>query len=186
MADCHMPSQEYLRQRLAYDPDTGFVTWKDRPLDDFPSRAAHASWQGRFPGKRAGSYGKGNDYVALRFQSRAVSLHRVIWVYMTGRLPDGDIDHINGNKRDNRWLNLRDVTRSVNMQNAPLRSDNRSGTQGVFWCENLGRWRSMISVNGRRVYLGYHEALADAVLARKTAERKYGYHPNHGRVARCT
>jgi HNH endonuclease/AP2 domain len=102
---------------------------------------------------------------------------------MTGHLPTLEIDHINGDRDDNRWINLRQVTASVNMKNLPLPRTNKSGTPGVIWHKRDEKWQASIKVDRRTVHLGYFESKQDAIAARKVAERQYGFHPNHGRLA---
>ena len=109
--------------------------------------------------------------------------HRVIWAMQTGEWPADDIDHINGDRADNRWENLRAVERKDNARNAKRRSTNTSGMMGVQWHPALGKWRARIMVDGRSIALGCYHSLEDACAARKSAERRYGFHENHGRAA---
>jgi hypothetical protein len=96
------------------------------------------------------------------------------------RWPEGEIDHINGNRQDNRIENLRDVPRSLNQRNSKLQNNNRSGVSGVFWRAN--RWEARIYlVSGQRKHLGRFKTFEEAVAVRKQAEMECGYHENHGR-----
>jgi hypothetical protein len=104
----------------------------------------------------------------------------VIWKLVYGTEPEF-IDHIDGNRANNRLQNLRSVTKSENGRNTKIRADNTSGAHGVFWDRDLGKWRSRVKVDGRDVYLGAFEKLDDAIASRRAAEPKHGYHPNHGR-----
>jgi hypothetical protein len=98
-----------------------------------------------------------------------------------GAWPEGEVDHIDHDKSNNRISNLRVTTRTGNGRNASLFRTNTSGASGVEWYKMRQRWRAYISVNNRRVHLGYFDAFDEAVAARKTAEINLGYHPNHGR-----
>lgn len=107
--------------------------------------------------------------------------HRVAWALHYGEWPDGQIDHINGDKADNRLDNLRVVTAQGNAKNRPLRSDNTSGHVGVYWVTETKQWMAQIKVDGRQVTIGRYKTFEDAVVARKKAEEVHGYHANHGR-----
>ena len=97
--------------------------------------------------------------------------------------PKNSIDHINGVKTDNRISNLRDVSAKENQRNRPLSCLNTSGYTGITWLVGAQKWRAQITLSGRSKYLGRFEKFCDAVKARKEAEVKYGFHPNHGRTA---
>jgi len=100
---------------------------------------------------------------------------------MTGKLPEDQIDHINGDPTDNRWENLRDVTNKENQMNRKLGSNNTSGFVGVYWDNSHDRWRSQIWHNSKKVNIGSFKNKQDAIEARKQANIKYGYHENHGK-----
>jgi len=99
----------------------------------------------------------------------------------SGKLIDGQIDHINGDRCDNRLLNLRVVSPQVNAMNRSNRSDNTSGCLGVCWHPSTQKWRARIKVMGKQKSLGLFAEKIDAICARKDAEKKYGFHRNHGR-----
>ena len=100
---------------------------------------------------------------------------------MTGKWPNGEVDHINGIRDDNRWCNLRDVTKSENQRNAKIRKVNTSGFNGVDFHTKHNKWRARIYVDGRSELLGYFSNFFVACCVRKAAEQEHGYHPNHGR-----
>jgi len=101
---------------------------------------------------------------------------------MTGEWPKVDIDHINGRRDDNRWCNLREVTRKENCRNRKRPKTNTSGCIGVSQRENSGKWRAYINNDkNKRVYIGDFTSKEEAIAARKAAEIKYGYSPTHGR-----
>lgn len=106
--------------------------------------------------------------------------HRIVWLIATGEWP-GELDHINGDRLDNRLENLRVVTRKQNMKNQQMKKSNTSGVCGVGWDKEAGKWRAYISVNGRVRTIGRFECLSAAAHARRRAEREFGYHKNHGR-----
>lgn len=165
---------------LRYEPDTGHLYWLTRPRVFFRSDGEHRRWNGRYAGKRAftlNSYGY-RDGMIFRKMYRA---HAVAWALHTGEWPDGQIDHINGDRDDNRIDNLRVVTRSENCRNTPLRKNNSSGVMGVSKLRY--RWRAYIRTGEKNVHLGVFNTIEEATAARQAAELTHGYHPNHGRAA---
>lgn len=105
--------------------------------------------------------------------------HVIIWIYVTGTFPSRFIDHIDGNKNNNKWKNLRLATKSQNGMNVKLRNSNTSGCKGIHRCNN-GRWRARINANSIVYNLGYFATYEEAVAARREAEIKY-----HGEFARA-
>ena len=91
------------------------------------------------------------------------------------------MDHINGNRRDNRIENLRVVTVAENNKNLKTFKTNKSGRMGVHFDKSCRRWRAYIRYNGKRRHIGLYGSFEEASKARAKAEIKYGYHPNHGR-----
>lgn len=133
-----------LREVLHYNPITGVFTWRVRT-----STCVQV-------GDVAGGSGSGG-YIDIRIDGRKHGAHRLAWLYMTGELPEHEIDHENTCRSDNRWDNLRDATHAQNMQNlrkAP--SHNTSGFLGVSE-DRRGLWRAQIMVGGRNKSLGYHQ-----------------------------
>lgn len=175
MAKEELPSPEYLRKRFDYNPDTGVLTWRD--CIDMPQK-----WRTRHAGKEAFT-AKTNDYKRGALGKFWLRAHRVAWAIHYGKWPKGEIDHINGDRSDNRIKNLRDVNRSENMRNASLPKTNTSGVLGVYWCRRRKVWQARIIKDslGSMLSLGYYKRKEDAISARKAAEAKYGYHSNHGR-----
>lgn len=182
----HILSVDDMRELVKYEPDTGKCYWKVREPKWFPDRVAISSdsacksWNKNFSGKEIKSVNQ-FGYIAFQILGNDYKLHRFIWEYVTGGKPDS-IDHINGDKLDNRICNLRNVTFSEQMRNMPLRFNNKSGKSGVSWDKPLGKWKVGISVNNKNIYLGYYHNLQEAIAVREKAEIKYGYHKNHGRV----
>lgn len=161
-------SPEQLRSVLDYNPTTGLFRWRDH--------IKH--WRA---GLQAGtrSPAEGNGYVCLAIKTdgktRLYKAHRLAWLYVHGEWPDGQIDHINGVKHDNRIENLRVATNQQNCLNRAIRADNKSGYKGVSWNKRSGRWLVHISVNGRIKHVGLFEHIEDAVEAyRLSAERHHG------------
>jgi hypothetical protein len=179
-----MPSKEVLDQVLKYDPDTGELRWRVRPVTLFeqgtskkkPRSAEHAcnQWNSRWAGQPAATR-KTDGYQYVHFNHRTELVHRIAHKIMTGEDPI-EIDHIDGNRSNNKWSNLRNGSRSDNFRNLGLRRNNKSGHHGVFFSKRQQRWVASIM-------LGTFDNKEDAIAARKQAEASLGFHPNHGRSA---
>jgi len=120
-------------------------------------------------------------YRQIKIEGKLYKAHRVCWLLYHGRMPSGQIDHINGDPSDNRIKNLRVVSNAENGKNQKRHCKNTSGCTGVYWYKASSKWQAEIMVDGRHIHLGYFTDFEDAVSARKRAERKYGFHLNHGR-----
>lgn len=165
-----MITQTRLKELLHYDPDTGIFTW-------LVSRGRVKT--GDVAGSRL-TVVSGKSYRQIRIDSKNYLAHRLAWLYTHGQLPSHEIDHINGAGADNRLSNLRSVTRSENNKNARLQCNNSSETAGVYWGKAKRKWQAQIRVDSKCLYLGSFEDINDAIEARKEAEIKHGFHPNHG------
>jgi hypothetical protein len=181
-----MPSQQDLRMLLSYDHLTGELTWKKRDISLFSDgnhSAAHSrdKWNARWAGKEAFTAVKGDGYKHGAIYGENFSAHRIIWKWMAGEDPDNDIDHIDGDRQNNKWSNLRLATRAENLRNAARHKDNTSGTTGVRYVTKNKKWQAYIIKGRTFISLGSHTNLEDAIAARKKGEREYGFHPNHGR-----
>lgn len=176
---------DYLRECLIYCPNSGSLTWADRPEDHFLVRRAFLHFRKRHAGKPALNAVNSNGYKqgAITFCGSAVALraHVVAWAMGTGSWPDGQIDHINGDRLDNRLSNLREVSSVENGRNQKLRNTNSSGINGVHWRKDVAKWAACICVDGKTKHLGSFETVEDAAKARAAADLKYGFHSNHGR-----
>lgn len=179
MATKPLPSQEVLRQLLDYDPETGVLRWKERDGSWFPSTRIARGWNAKYAGAAAGRVSESTGYVQLTLFGCSRMAHRLIWKMEIGDDPD-EVDHVDGDRSRNAWVNLRNVDRSTNQRNAKRRSDNSSGTVGVFWHRARQKWCARI--RGR--YIGVYENYGDAVAARRSAELDDKFHANHGRSGR--
>lgn len=132
-------------------------------------------------GVEAGSI-NGWGYRQMRVDGRDYRAHHIIWLMVKGYLPS-ELDHINGDRTDNRIENLREVDRQENLRNQKLRKSNSSGVMGVGWDKTHGKWTARIRHDGKNRTLGSFKTYEEAVEARKAAEVIHGYHVNHGRAA---
>lgn len=106
--------------------------------------------------------------------------HRIIWKVVHGVDPK-DIDHISGNKADNRLVNLRAAGKLANAKNMPRPSNNTSGHIGVHFCKCTGRWRVELIADGKKIRVGRFDTLEEAAAARRETAIAHGFHENHGR-----
>jgi len=175
-----LPSQEVLRSLLDYDPETGRLFWKVRHASLFKSERDAKIWNTRYAGKEAFTSCDRNGYRQATLLNRVYRAHRLIAVMVFGAV-NGSIDHINGDREDNRESNLRVVSSSGNQRNQKLNARNTSGVSGVNWKKNRGKWQAYISGQGRKnIHLGLFDTFDEAVAARKAAEATHHYHENHG------
>lgn len=165
--DIEKLTQKELKRHLHYDPNSGEFKRKTTS-----SRRVKV-------GDIAG-YIHSKGYRIIRVNGRQYPAHRLAWLYMKGAFPIKEVDHINHNRADNRFSNLRVVTRSENQRNASISKKNVSGFTGVYWDNRAQRWFANIKENGRAKHIGRFTQLSDAVIARVNAEIAHGYHPNHG------
>jgi hypothetical protein len=114
-------------------------------------------------------------YLITTLFKKPVKLHRLAWLMINKEWPNGQIDHINGTKSDNRIANLRVVSNRQNKQNMTAPSSNTSGYLGVSYHKKSGKWAANIKLDGRSIYLGIYENPEDASLAYKEAKSKF--HP---------
>jgi len=160
-------TQKYLKELLHYDPETGIFTRLTKPANRVNI------------GDIAGSL-RPDGYLEIGVKGSRYLSHRLAFLYMTGEFPDKGIDHVNHQRGDNRWNNIRCATQQKNMRNASKSKANTSGVTGVYWRKDRNRWRAMIKVDNKQIYLGMFIDLEDAANARKLANKKYGFHENHG------
>lgn len=174
-------TQEYVRSLFEYDPETGVLTWKERPREHFATEQSWRLMNKRCAGKVAGSLHQGKgSYLAICLKGVKFLVHRLIWVWVTGEWPD-EVDHINGDRADNRFCNLRNVSRAENMKNKRLSSANKSGVTGVVWHKAAGKWVAQIRVSGQQYHLGVFETVEEAANVRAAAQREHCFFANHGR-----
>lgn len=173
------PSTDYISECLRYDPEDGLLYWKKRPLDHFVNESYQSRWNKRYAGERAGKFLM-NGYLKLAIDNKKYYAHRIVWVLNKKEWPQY-IDHINGNRSDNRIENLRNVSRSQNQRNLKLSVRNTTGFIGVTKDARNGHYIAQVKIGEKHIHLGSFKNLSDAVEARAKASEEYGFHKNHGR-----
>jgi len=181
-----IPTPAELHKMLRYVPETGKLYWLERTPDMFEPSAYSAErkckvWNSRFSGKEAGGAAT-NGYNVVSMDYLDLLAHRIIWVMVHGKEPDDQIDHIDGNRTNNREENLRDVSRSENQRNQAIMKNNTSGHHGVHYSSTERKWRAAINHNGKKKTLGRFNCITAAIVARKAAEVEFGYHKGHGKI----
>lgn len=141
-----MITAEYLRGVLNYDKEMGQFTWIKRCSTNVPA------------GTKTGCINT-IGYRVIRINKKLYAAHRLAWLYIHGRWPNTEIDHINGKRDDNRLCNLRECTRSENNQNRPIGS---SGLIGARYRKDRNKYYSSINAFGKNHYLGQYDDAASA------------------------
>ncbi|WGR55669.1 HNH endonuclease signature motif containing protein [Paracoccus versutus] len=170
---------EILRELIDYDPKTGVMLWKARDAKWFRKENHCKAWNTRRAGKPAGDDSPVHGYRRVVVLWKILLQHRVAWCIHYGYWPTGIIDHINGNKLDNRINNLRITDMAGNAHNLAMSKKNKSGISGVY--QTRGKWVAQIGINNKKISLGTFATLEEAAAARGAAEKVLGYHENHGR-----
>jgi hypothetical protein len=150
---------DYLKEVLIYDADTGLFTWI--------KRSSRADLIGKVAGSRHSS-----GYISISIYNKKRLAHRLAWLYMTGKWPINHIDHIDGNRFNNTFANLRDVTRSENLHNVfKAKKNNKTKLLGVS--AHQGKWRMQIRVNGSNMRISGFNTPEEAHQAYLEAKKKY-------------
>lgn len=159
MSDNTELTQARLRELLWYCPASGLFSWRQ-------------SAKGRKMDRPAGCT-SAVGYTVIRIDKRLYQAHRLAFLYIYGRWPDGDVDHKDGTRTNNNAENLRECTRAQNLQNKRRSSTTlgRSGLLGAQWCSQVGKWYGAIQVDGKKTHLGTFETAAEAHAAYLAAKR---------------
>ena len=158
-----------LRELVVYEPETGFMRW----------RQDHKNLSWIKAGDVVGSGSLKRGYRCTSICKKQYYQHRLVWLYVHGEWPTNAIDHISGDRADNRIENLRQATHGQNQQN---RKNSRDGLMGAYRAHNCNRWYSTIMVDGKKNYLGMFATEEEAAAA--YAEAKAKFHPFGPKVLR--
>lgn len=163
------PTQNQMRELLSYDPAAGTFHWLQR--------------RGWVPaGAKAGTIGR-DGYVKINVFGWPRKAHRIAWLLASGEWPPAnvDIDHINGNRADNRLANLRLASRAQNSWNSHAHNDSLHGFKGLTWIHGRQKWQVRICVHGSRKTLGHFTSLEDAqAVYRDAARHFFGEYASYG------
>ena len=175
MAAKPLPSRELVRQLLDYNPATGMLTWRHRAEGLFKRHRQFLNWNARYSGRPTG-YRTAFGYLIVRLDPTVFMAHRLIWLLVHGE-PVPEIDHIDGDRANNRIANLRAATRSQNRANSGTSKNNTSGVKGVNAHKN--RFHARIMQDGKAIHLGSFRTIEEAAKARQQAAEQM-----HGKFAR--
>lgn len=145
-------SIDRLRDLLIYDPETGVLTWRKRT----EIKKSDKQMNGKFAGKPAG-YVSADGYHVVGVDGFDIMAHRVIYAIVTGDWPEGEIDHKNAIKSDNRWSNLRVATHGQNSTHRGTSKNNTSGQRGVSWRRDMAKWRVYLRADGQWISGGFFD-----------------------------
>ena len=158
-----MITKDYLH--TIFDYKDGNLYWKERRGGKIVE------------GSKAGGYNP-SGYFNVEINYVKYRLHRIIFMWHHGYLPK-EVDHINGNKLDNRIENLRAATKSQNLRNTGIRKTNSSGYKNVTWRKDNKTWAVALRYNGKPLHIGFFKDLELAGLVAEEARNKY-----HGKFAK--
>ena len=163
-----LPSIEHLNYLFSYSQESGDLIYKVKR-------------KRKNAGDTAGCVAKSEKagYIQISIDGQRYYAHRIIYKIMTGMEPEV-IDHQDGNVVNNSWVNLANGNETDNARNKRLNKNNKSGVTGVS--TRYGKYRAEIWHDGKQNYLGSFAVFFDAVCARKSAENKFGFHINHGKI----
>lgn len=170
-----LPAPELLRKILRYDAQDGKLYWRERPdVTEY--------WNEKYAGCEALSAMDSRGYRKGKVLGKNVLAHRVIWAICTGKWPQYEIDHKDGDPKNNKLSNLREANRNENMHNRAITSRNKSGYKGVSWNKARKKWSAQIRTKGEKTCLGMFDTAEDAHIAYCAAvkeEHKDFANPGH-------
>ena len=163
-----MLTQSEVKDAILYDSLTGIFTNKI-------TRSSKAT-KGAVSGTTLTS-----GYIQLCFSGNKYLAHRIAFLCEKGEMPSDEVDHIDGNRANNAFSNLRIVSRVTNSQNCRLTSRNKSGVNGVMFDPSRGTWRATIKTPEKRIFLGRFKTIEEAAAARAEADIEYNFSERHGK-----
>lgn len=156
---------------LKYEPLTGKLIWKT----NIHSKSV-------VPNTEAGCVAK-SGYRVITLFGLSYPAHHVAWFLHHKVWAEGQLDHQNQQRDDNRLVNLREVTKAENAQNRSRRRETVTGEHGIWFDRRRNKYVAEITMNGKRVYLKRFDNADDAVSERQTKLKELGFHDNHGSIS---
>lgn len=182
MAKVETLTPEDVRECVGYDPATGTFTWLPRSDASFGNAKAAKIYRTRFEGRPAFTHIGSQGYLCCRIKQVLITAHRAAFAVMTGQWPLEQVDHISGDRQDNRWANLRLADQMTNSRNMAMPKRNTSGRVGVSFDRSRQKWFAQGRAGNRQFNLGRFDTFEGAAAARVKFERENNFHPNHGRA----
>ncbi len=157
-------TQEELKKNLNYNPGTGIFKWK-------------VANNGRIKIGNIAGYKNNDGYIQIKVNKKIYYAQRLAWLYMEGYFPENTMDHIDRNPSNNKWDNLRHVSKTCDVRSRKKFKNNKSGIVGVYLDEKTNKWKVQITNNKKQIYLGIfkEDEFDDAVKVRWKAEVKYNW-----------
>lgn len=171
-------SADMLAMVLECDFATGTLRWKPRGPELFHDNARWSaaemcrSWNTKYAGAEAFTAHNAFGYRIGRVFSQSKLAHRVVWALAYGDWPNGEVDHINRVRSDNRLSNLRAVSHAENSRNRRKPVNNTSGHLGVSFHKRLSKWQASVNAYGVKQHVGYFNTAEEAVEARRVVFEK--------------
>lgn len=162
-------TQDLIAKVLRYDSTTGVLFW----TTNVHSKRA-------IPNSRAGSLVRTTGYRNITLFGRSYLEHHLIWFICKGVWPNGQLDHIDQVRDNNRISNLREVTVSENARNRSRRKNTTTGEAGIWYNRKTRKYVAEITLNGKKVYQKSFDDPDEAVRERKIQSIQLGFHENHG------
>lgn len=150
---------------IKYSPDTGALEWRRRDLSLFKSVRQYKTWNARFAGLPAMTSVNAQGYLCGKIIGLPCKAHHIAWMMLHKDWPDGEVDHIDRDKRNNSAGNLRLVDRSRNCMNRRSHVGSTSKFKGVSFKEANGKWVAQVQAGGKGKHIGYFDNELDAALA---------------------
>jgi hypothetical protein len=160
---------------LLYDKASGFFYWKPRPISTKYDRAFNSRWAGKKAGSIVTSRKSKTSYIGIKLLGKTYKAHRLALLIIDGSMPE-EVDHIDGDGRNNSYSNLRRSNRKDNAKNPQIQKSNKTGVIGVNWHKAARKWQARaVNNNGQRVDLGRYDNFEKAAEVRKEYEKKFKY-----------
>jgi len=166
-------TNDLLKLLLTYNKETGKFYWRHRDRSMFQDRRSFSVWNSRFANKEAGSKAK-NGYIYITMIGERYLAHRLAFLYVEGVFPENHVDHINLNRADNRFSNLRKCTMSQNLFNRNKNVFRKNGEKYKGVCLVREKYKAQIKTNGKNVYIGSYETEEQAAEAYNEYAKKLG------------
>lgn len=174
----HPISYNTAKELLSYNEVTGDLYWLPRTEKYIKKESSLKSWNTKYSNKKI-SVVDGKGYLQVSIFGKTYRAHRLCWLIYYGQYPL-IIDHLNGDRVDNRIVNLVSVTNQQNHLNQKINSKNTSGVCGVYYNKKNSFWCSQMKFNGKTYHLGSSKNFFEAICLRKSEENKLGFSDRHG------
>ena len=173
-----LPPSPFLLECFDYHPN-GVLVWRSRPIGHFRTKRSWSKSNSQYAGKPAGTVN--GRYLSIFINGVPYLAHRLIWAIHNGSDFSHEIDHINGDRFDNRIENLRSSSRSGQCSNRRISRNSTSGAKGVSWHRRIKMWQARVGASGKRHHLGYFSEKEQAAKAcREFRSELHGEFANHG------